>query len=52
MDITEEIRVLREIIDKCENYWNERGLCDEEFHCILDFIRSRAVKLIQTKGGE
>lgn len=41
-----ESRILaKQIRLKCEQYWNENGLCDEEVHAILEWIHVRAYEL-------
>jgi hypothetical protein len=35
---------LREIIEKCEQYWNEPRIEPPEYHAVLDFIHVRAHK--------
>ena len=45
---------MREIKEKCEQYWNERGIGDSEFHAILDFIHDRASRYargVTAEGG-
>lgn len=41
----EPFLTIEEIREKCEQYWNERGVLDEELHSILSFIHVRASKL-------
>jgi len=33
--------IIAEIKSKCEQYWNEANICDEEIHAILEFIHVR-----------
>lgn len=37
---------LKQILTKCEQYWNERNVCDEEYHAALAFIHARANEII------
>ncbi len=36
---------LKEIIEKCEQYWNANGLCDAEIHAALAAIHKNACSL-------
>jgi len=37
--------LIAEIKSKCEQYWNEANICDEEIHAILEFIHVRCSSL-------
>jgi hypothetical protein len=37
--------IIAEIKSKCEQYWNEANICDEEIHAILEFIHVRCSAL-------
>jgi len=43
--------IIAEIKSKCEQYWNERNICDEEIHAILEFIHVRCSALDQERDN-
>ncbi len=45
----EQLRLAQEITDKCEQYWNEFGICDAEIHAILEFIHERVRRMLTHK---
>jgi hypothetical protein len=42
---------LQDIYDKCQQYWNETGVSDEEYHAALAFIANR-VALLRLRGAD
>ena len=40
--------LLQRIVDKCSQYWNERGVCDEEYHAALGFIAHQVASIEHT----
>lgn len=41
-----------EIVEKCEQYWNEHDIGVAEMHSILEFIHTRARKLREVLGDD
>lgn len=40
--------ILAEVQEKCQQYWNQSGICDAEVHAILSFINGRAIDAAAT----
>jgi hypothetical protein len=46
MSDDDSVELLQQIRRKCEQFWNEHNLGDAEVHVTLEFIHTRACKLI------